>query len=276
MTQAQFRTRVEQAEQEVLIVTAAQDGWRVRSPRNPSQSYLVSPTETGLTCTCSDFQNHAAEDPGWTCKHMLAVQGYQAKQPAQPASDAYANEERAAIQAERSPASQKLEAEPLSTQMLIKRSVSPDGRIDSLSVEFTTPVAGMTAQQVKSHAVRILKLQNDIANGFLKSNGAAKPTQKTNGAAAARLIDVGAMNGQYGERYFLNVEVNGRRARFFGTLNQIADAIAAAGRDLIAEEIEPGLRLNLPCQALTEKSADGRYVNVTRVLPANGEARVRR
>ena len=96
-----------------------------------------------------------------------------------------------------------------------------------------------------------------------------------NGAAPARLIDVGTMNGQYGERYFLNVEVNGRRCRFFGTLNQIADAIAVAGRDLIAEEIEPGLRLNLPCKALTEKSADGRYVNVTRVLPANGQAGMR-
>ncbi len=281
MTQEQFRTRVERAQEEVFIVTTAENGWRVRSPRNPSQFYMVSPTETGLACTCPDFKNHAADDPGWTCKHMLAVQGQQGKpSPAAPASDAYADEERAAIQAEAASQSREVEPEPLPAQMLIKRSVSPDGRIDSVSVEFTTAIGGMTGREVKSHAVRILQLQNEIVSGFLKSNRAAKPAAPAkpngNGAAPARLIDVGAMNGQYGERFFLNVEVNGRRCRFFGTLNQIADAIAVAGRDLIAEEIEPGLRLNLPCQALTEKSADGRYVNVTRVLPANGDARVRR
>jgi len=280
MTQEQFRTRVERAEQEVFIVTTAENGWRVRSPRNASQFYLVSPTETGLACNCPDFKNHTAEDPGWTCKHMLAVQGHQAQQqPAAPASDAYADQERAAIQAEGTSQPREVESEPLPAQMLIKRSVSPDGRIDSVSVEFTTAIGGMTGREVKSHAARVLKLQTEIVNGFLKSNRAAKPVPaaKTNGngAAPARLIDVGAMNGQYGERYFLNVEVNGRRARFFGTLNQLAHAIAMAGGDLVPDEIEPGIQLNLACKALTEKSADGRYVNVTRVLPANGEARMR-
>jgi SWIM zinc finger len=285
MTQEQFRTRVQSAEREVFIVTQAENGWRVRSPRNPSQFYLVSPTDTGLTCSCPDFQSHAAEDPGWTCKHMLAVQGREAKPSPASAAPAgtYADEERAAIQAEGAPRTanvetEKPESEKLPAQMVIKRSVSPDGRIDSVSVEFTTWVTGMTGQLVKNQAQRILKLQNEIVSGFLKSNRPARPSvpQKTNGAAPARLIDVGSMNGQYGERYYLNVEVNGRRSRFFGTLNQIADAIAMAGRELIAEEIEPGMLLNLPCKALTERSADGRYVNVTRVLPVNGEARVRR
>jgi len=198
MTQEQFRNRVERAEQEVFIVTTAENGWRVRSPRNPSQFYLVSPTETGLACTCPDFKTHAAEDPGWTCKHTLAVQGQQGKQsPAAPASDAYAEEERTAIQQEAS--AEKSESEKLPAQMVIKRSVSPDGRIDSVSVEFTTWVTGLTGQKVKNQAQRILKLQNDIVSGFLKSNRAAKPGTTTkpngNGAAPARLIDVGAMNG---------------------------------------------------------------------------------
>lgn len=279
MTGEQFRTRVESAEREVFIVTQAQHGWRVRSPRTPSHFYLVAPTETGLTCTCPDFQSHAAEDPGWTCKHMLAVQGHQAKQSsATPPSDVYAEEERTAIQTESSAGARKAPNEPESAQMVIKRSVSPDGRIDSVSVEFTTSIGGMKGQGVKNHAQRILKLQNEIVSGFLKVNRAAKPAapEKTNGAVAARLVDVGVMNGKYGERYFVNVEVNGRRSRYFGTLNQIADAIAMAGGDLVPEEIEPGMQLNLVCKALTEKSADGRYVNVTRVLPANGEARVRR
>ncbi len=275
MTEEQFRTRVESAKREVFIITSAENGWRVRSPHNPSQFYLVTTTENGVTCTCPDFQSHAAEGQAWTCKHMLAVQGYQANQsPAAPTSDAYADEERAAIQAEGSPEKEKAEPETVPAQMLIKRSVSPDGRIDSVSVEFTTAVGGLTPQRVKSHALRVLKLQNEIVQGYLKANGSPKPAEKTNGASPARLIDVGVMNTQYGERYFLNVEVNGRRARFFGTPNQIAYAIATAGKDLVAEEIEPGMRLNLPCKALTEKSANGKYVNVTRVLPANGEARV--
>jgi len=101
MTQEQFRTRVERAKQEVFIITAGENGWRVRSAHNPSQFYLVSTTDTGLTCTCLDFESHAAEDPGWTCKHMLAVQGHEAKQnPAAPATDVYNSEERAAIQAQ--------------------------------------------------------------------------------------------------------------------------------------------------------------------------------
>jgi hypothetical protein len=277
MTQEQFRTRVERAKQEVFIITAAENGWRVRSAHNRTQLYLVSPTATGLKCTCLDFESHAAEDPGWTCKHMLAVQGHEAKQkPASAAADAYTTEERAAIQVEDSSEPQTVQVEVPLAQMLIKRSVSPDGRIDSVSVEFATAVGGMTAPRVKSHALRVLKLQNEIVSSFLKSKGVSKPAEKANGATTARLIDIGTMNGKYGERYFLNVEVNGRRSRFFGTLNQIADAIATAGGDLVPEEIEPGMRLNLACQALTEKSVDGRYVNVTRVLPPNGEARVRR
>ena len=49
-----------------------------------------------------------------------------------------------------------------STQMLIKRSVSPDGRIDSVSVEFSMPVSDISNGEIKDKALKILQLQKEI------------------------------------------------------------------------------------------------------------------
>jgi hypothetical protein len=51
--------------------------------------------------------------------------------------------------------------------MLLKRSVSPDGRIDSLSIEFTAEVGGATPTEVSARAARLLALQSAIVKGFL-------------------------------------------------------------------------------------------------------------
>jgi len=275
MTQEQFVSRKERAEQDVFVITAAEHGWRVRSARNPSRFYLVSATEAGLQCTCPDFQGHAAQDPTWKCKHVLAVQDHQAKTGGtDPQTERELADERAAVQAEGSAQVQPVNAEPTAAQMLIKRSISPDGRIDSISIEFAFAVFNATVSQIRDRAAKTLKLQTEIVKGFL--NGAAKTNSgrrsqpqahKDNGATFARLLDVGVTNGQYGERLYLNVAVNGRRARFFGSANEIARAISTAGERVYATAIEPGMRLNLPCLVLTKESADGRYLNVTRVLP---------
>ena len=63
MTQEQFAVRKERAERDVFVITAAQEGWRVRSARNPSRFYLVSGDGSELQCTCPDFQQHAPQDP---------------------------------------------------------------------------------------------------------------------------------------------------------------------------------------------------------------------
>lgn len=117
MTQEQFRTRVDRAEREVFVITQGDDGYHVRSVRNPANSYLVSDTEGGWLCSCPDFETHAAEDPSWHCKHILAVKN---KYPEQ---DSYAAEERAAIGAEESAAEEPKPTEPAS-HMTIKRSVN--------------------------------------------------------------------------------------------------------------------------------------------------------
>jgi hypothetical protein len=276
MTQEQFAVRKERAERDVFVITAAEEGWRVRSARNPSRYYLVSGDDAGLKCACPDFQTHAAQDPAWQCKHVLAVLAHQAKLGGrEPESEQELAEERAAIQAETSPAGPPVNGDTGAAQMLIKRSISPDGRIDSVSIEFALPLAEATVSEIRDRAAKTLKLQTEIVNGFLngsnakRNSGRANQSQanKGNGAAFARLVDVGVTNGQYGERFYLNVEVNGRRARLFGTAAQIPWAISTVGEKLFAQDIEPGLRVDLPCRVLTEESRDGRYLNVTRVLP---------
>ncbi len=79
MTQEQFAVRKQRAEQDVFVITAAEEGWRVRSARNPSRFYLVSGDGADVRCNCPDFQTHAAEDPTWRCKHVLTVLNHRAR-----------------------------------------------------------------------------------------------------------------------------------------------------------------------------------------------------
>ena len=156
MTQEQFGSRKERAERDVFVITAAEQGWRVRSARNPSKYYLVSANGTELQCTCPDFQAHATEDPTWRCKHVLAVQDHQAKTgAADPQTECELAEERAAVQTEGSvEVVQRPNGEPSAAQMLIKRSISPDGRIDSISIEFTLPLSEATVSQIRDRAAK--------------------------------------------------------------------------------------------------------------------------
>src|SRR5947208_15819825 len=62
-----------------------------------------------------------------------------------------------------------------STQMVIKRSISPDGRIDSLSVEFSMPVFDISNGEIKDKALNILQLQKEIVGSFLQLNRQKAP-----------------------------------------------------------------------------------------------------
>src|SRR5207302_573178 len=123
------------AAQELFVISTTDDGWRVRSAHNPSQHYLVSGSGVGFRCSCPDFETHS-EDPSWTCKHIMAVRDYQAKTLGKQKPETYEDEERAAMQTESAPQSENTSASP-KAQMLVKRSLSPDGRIDSISLELS-------------------------------------------------------------------------------------------------------------------------------------------
>jgi hypothetical protein len=153
--------------------------------------------------------------------------------------------------------------------MLLKRSVSPDGRIDSLSVEFSCPIGKVTADELKLRAERMLALQGEIAAGFLKTNG--KEPKDGNGAESAvpaQLLAVASMPGKWGPRLFINVLANGQVLKLFGSEKQLAEAVSAAGFASVADHLADGFALNLPCRVVTRPSRDGKYINVERVLPA--------
>jgi hypothetical protein len=160
--------------------------------------------------------------------------------------------------------------------MLVKRSLSPDGRIDSISLEFSFDVREESAGDIKSRALKALKLQTEIVQSFVgptkrnegNGNSNAWPNGKNdaNGAVAARMLDVGIAQTAYGERVFVNFDVNGRRARLFGSEQAILEAIAAAGKRLGADAIAQGRMLNLPCRVETREN--GKYLNVTKVFAA--------
>jgi hypothetical protein len=269
MNNQQVERQNERAATETLVIARTDDGFRVYSPANPGKSYVVSGSPEVPICTCPDFQYHEG-DPRWHCKHILAV----LRQPEKPAEqtdqpDAYQREERLAIENEGSLPEKKR------AQMVLKRSVSPDRRIDSLSVEFACPIDKATEDEITSQALHTLKLQSAIVDSFLGTqkggNGERTETKTSNGADGtmpAQMLNVGGMDGRWGRRLFINVQVNGHVAKLFGNQKQLADAIAAAGFANRDTNVAEGTQLNLPCRVITKPSEDGRFVNIEKVFPA--------
>jgi hypothetical protein len=288
LTQTQFETRKERAENGALVASKTDEGFRVYSLHNPGQIYLVRQEGERWTCTCPDFETHKT-DTTWRCKHILAVAPWpQSPTPAAPdpsgETPAYALSP--ATPPEKPPTSKgktrrAIEPGPPAL-MLIKRSVSPDGRIDSVSVEFSMPVSGNKEDEIKAKAVKTLQLQREIVASFLTVNGhmvpAASapsvpptPTNGGNGSPVfARMLDIGKMNGRWGERLYITFQVDGRRCRLFGSSKQLATHLGSAGYEIDPQGIEDGLRLNLPCRVITKPSDDGKYLNVEKVFPLKG------
>lgn len=277
MTQAQFARRHDRATAEPFVISQTDRGFRIYAVSDPGKIHEVSGTPDAPTCTCPDFRFHR-NDPNWRCKHILAVSNQHTPKPKGNGSDeSYETEERTAVQAEGRRRTPKRVAGTGNgaTQMLLKRSVSPDGRIDALSVEFSCPVADLDGS-VRERALETLSLQAQIIQDFLQRNGkseirtdspVAQP-EATSEGTPAEILSIGGMNGKWGRRLFLTIQANGRRLRFFGTQKQLADAITAAGFPERATSIAEDVTLNLPCRVRTEPSDDGRYVNVVEVLPA--------
>ena len=293
MTTAQIESRQERAHKGVLIASRVEGGFRVYSTDNPSQQYSVTWNGERLTCTCPDFEFHQT-DPDWRCKHIMVVEPFDNNLPELPetAEDVTRHEDAPHVTAAAAPSGEppasapprrrRAPKEPPSpTHMMIKRSVSPDGRIDSVSVEFSTPVIDLPIGEIKERALKTLQLQRDIVSSFLKLNGHAAQPQppapprpapiERNGdgfPVFARMLDVGKVNGKWGDRLCIVFDMNGNRTRLFGSPKQLAEHIGAAGYRIRPEEIAAGLRLNLPCQVVTKPSDDGKYVNIERVFAA--------
>src|ERR1044071_1424708 len=275
MSNDKLENRLEQSQMEQFIVAKTDEGYRVCSPLTPALQFGIRGTPDHPVCNCPDSQNHAS-DPQWRCKHILAVEQFEQMQNRFAGTITTANVTPAgppgAVDANKS---RRQAARNGDAQMLIKRSISPDGRIDSLSVEFSSPVGQTTAEDIKQRADETLKLQAEIVQGFLKNHGAttALPSPSTstpqNEAVTAQLLGIAGMDGRYGRRLFINVLVNGQTAaRLFGSDKQLAEALTAAGFSHLAAQVREGVQLNVPCRVVTRPN--GKYVNIERIMPIGG------
>ena len=250
---------------ETFVIAKLGDGYRVYSPEQPQRISLVSGSPENPSCTCLAFRGRGDEADA-RCEHIEAVFGQPTPQPQTHGNGA-------ADGAAGSSTTRALPAGPnkgVGVQMVLKRSVSPDGRIDSLSVEFSCDVSPLAAGDVHRRAMRMLEIQDAIANGF-RQNGNHKAPQAAhvhaNEGLPAQLMTVGGMDGKWGRRLFLVVQVGDKLLKFFGSEKQLAEAIAGAGFAGIGR-VGEGMVLNLPCQVRTKPSPDGRYQNIEKILPA--------
>jgi hypothetical protein len=252
------------AENDRLIISLNEEGnFRVYSPAYPQRSYTVSGTPEGPICTCPDFEGHKG-DPEWKCNHMIAVLNLVNKSSEPPASQEQApqpNKEETMAEANRG------------LEMRIKRSVSRDEKINSLSITLSYPVESDSSGEVKENAEKLIGVLSEITDRFRQENGKAPvertaPANSGNGSVPAQMLSVGGMKGTWGgRRLFLNFEVNGQTIKLFGSRNELAKYISYAGFPDLSERIGEGTILNLPCKVITRPSADGKYVNIERVYP---------
>ncbi len=275
MTREELEKRMERAESEPWIIAQTEGGFRIHSPRTGGGPYRVSGVPNELTCGCPDFQKHA-QDPQWRCKHILAVLKRHGN-----LEDAGTHE----TQEQKAVHEQQADTDRNNTsthqnggsRMLLKRSVSPDGRIDALSVEFSCPVQETEAENVERRAQELLDLQEEIVGRFLTTNGREsrpepspelQPADHEDGTTPAQLLRIGGTDGKWGRRLFLTIQANGRTLRLYGSRGQLAEHLNQAGYSEHAGKVREGVSLNLPCRIITQPTENG-FLNIQKVLPAN-------
>ena len=255
-----------------MVIGRKDDHFTVYSPAMGSRVYEVRFGDETPDCSCPDFQKHK-DDPDWRCKHILVVADKQHSSPQADATHQHEDETTSAPVEHSSRAAAPANTPDDASRMLIKRSISPDGRIDSLSVEFSCPVNGIE-KDVEHRATRFLMLQHGIVDRFLNGGnvreGANNEEPGPDGAVPARLVSIGGKDGRWGRRLFIRVEVNGRILWHFGNSQQLKECISSAGFPDFEERIVEGVDLDLPCRVITKPSDDGRFLNIERVLPDVG------
>jgi hypothetical protein len=276
---------------DVFVIAPTEGGFRVYSPANITRLFMVSGIPDSPQCNCADFE--AKSDPEWRCKHILAVLNQREKrEPPGPKVETQETQQPPSegVQKASEPAEKKKTKTLRNGQqafMAVKRSVSPDGKINSLSVKFLNPIDGFADEEIKRRAEQALKLQEEIVSEFLRQNRGGRPNGQANagnvnarsqtnpgpptgssdGVVPAQLLNIAGMNTRGGWKTFINVQVNGTTTKVFGNKRELGEMITAAGFASIAEHISQGMMLNLPCRVITKPTPDGRYLNIERVLP---------
>lgn len=242
-----------------FVLVKEDSGYRVYSPLTPKESYLVKGLPDRPTCSCRAFQERGA-DPEFLCEHLEA-----AFQAAQSNNGAGSDTQAAAG------------FQGGDRHMLLKRSVSPDGRIDSLSVEFALPLGDLTSRDIRQRASKVLELQTAIVSGFLGGHGDGNGNgpRKANGnpgenapGVPAQMLGIESVQTRRGPCLCLSLDVGGRHLKIFGAFDRLGEVLTYAGYGHLASRVDHGMVLNLPCRVTLKKTEDGRYQRVDRVFPA--------
>lgn len=169
--------------------------------------------------------------------------------------------------------SQMVRASP--TTIVMKRSVSPGGRINCLSIEITGGIDSSESDDIVATGTTMLRAQEALVDEFLRShqkpvNGSAGQAGPSYGMVSAKMLYVGSFTSSNGQRLFIAFQAGNRGLKLFGTADELATAIADAGREIDASDIVKGMRLDLPCCVATKPSPDGRYTDIDQVFPEAG------
>lgn len=266
-------------DRETFVIMKTHEGYRVCSPLTPATQFVVSGLPDQAQCTCSEFERNAA-DPHFECEHIQAVFREASKTNGSGEGNGAGKTETAVTQP-KAPVGRS----DTGATMVLKRSVSPDGRIDSLSIELSCPLGGkVTQDEIIVRADKMLQLQAGIADRFLQSKAKPTPAHHGNGgngkssngdchgeqALPGQLLAVASMNTRRGKSLFLNILVNGQTLKLFGEEHELKEAVSAAGYPSVADHLANGFALNLPCRVVTRQN--GRFLNVEKVLPAMSKA----
>lgn len=251
------------SDKKTWVIARTGDAFKVYSPTDPTEIQTVR--VNGIpNCTCRDFNGN-----GRPCIHISVVLAAQRGRlapapivipPTTPAPERALPERTAATS-----------SDDAAKHMLLKRSVSPDGRIDSLSVEFTLPIAKLPASEILASAAKAISLQTEIVGSFRGSNGYAKEPGPTSpapkGAVQAHILGVEAMATKWGRKLYLAFEVQGEEVRYIGSLKKLGDALVLAGYPNVCRDLAEGRKVNLPCRVTTRYTDDGKYLRIEQIFP---------
>jgi hypothetical protein len=262
MTNDTFPKRIAQVGSDTFVIAREGDQFRMYAPGNPAEVSTVRITDKETVCTCTEFIEKGG-DSEFRCKHILAVQKIPnaTRIPSAVRVPSHAPEPQTSVSSGNG-----------ARHMLLKRSISPDGRIDSLSVEFSLAVGSESETEMVEKANAALAIQSVIIAGFLgkESNGNGKDETKgvaTNGLKAAKIVAFGFRPTKWGQRAALTFEVEGDRLAFFGSRERLREVLNFAGYPAVGKDLSTPFDTDLACQVTVKKTEDGKYTNIDRVYP---------
>jgi hypothetical protein len=238
-----------------LVVESGSRGYRVFHSSEPNAEHLVEEIVSRFLCNCEEYESEM------TCQHVRAVLNYLAQEKQNNGGNGRLH---MATQAS---------ADPLPATMTLRRSISPDGRIDSLSIEFSSPVDQTCCSDITNRALNMLKLQSVVSKEFLLTMHAGRQGDRTNGRPSqvvtlnARMIRIGEVPAKRDRPLFIEFHLENHGARLFGTAAELAQAMTDAGYVYAPEEIFAGLPIDASCQVLIKPSRNPLYSEILRILP---------